>query len=431
MCSEKRVDSVLGICRRQPIDCPDVISLVLDEHLAPAWASGGGRFTFRLPWVAAWDGGSEPLAWFELAAGRRVPAVTRAGDRIVLHFDPEAAIRFLLEERYYQPVVPVHTRFPIHHHYLPGQLRVAAAQLITSWQRRRDRGAHFPTWPIVPGVELLRAVVAGAERMAGWRDAPVALWPDGKRFAVALTHDVDTAQGLRQAERFARIEHDAGVVSAWYVVPRRFQLDHAVLQALAGAGHEIGCHGYDHRNRTPFLPRAAISARLEECRPFLEDYAVQGYRSPGLLRTSALYAELSARFVYDTSAPDTEWYTGIAPYNGCCTVLPFWRGQLLILPVTLPLDALLIHYGLAPRKILELWRAKIDWIARVGGLAVITTHTELQYSANPAMLAVYRELLTELTGRHEAWLTRPADIASWWLASGADPLASIAILNQS
>jgi len=126
---------------------------------------------------------------------------------------------------------------------------------------------------------------------------------------------------------------------------------------------------------------------------------VTGFRSPGLLRTAGLFALLGRYFRYDSSVPDTEMYTGAGWRNGCCSVLPFARSGLLEVPITLPLDASLIHYRYGPRGILRTWLDKAEWLAAVGGLAVVDTHPEPQYSGNRSMLRVYRELLDRLKER--------------------------------
>jgi peptidoglycan/xylan/chitin deacetylase (PgdA/CDA1 family) len=51
---------------------------------------------------------------------------------------------------------------------------------------------------------------------------------------------------------FLDIEETAGARSTSFVVPCAWPLDHGLLQQLHDRGHEIGVHGYDHANRTPF-----------------------------------------------------------------------------------------------------------------------------------------------------------------------------------
>jgi peptidoglycan/xylan/chitin deacetylase (PgdA/CDA1 family) len=389
----------------------------VDERLRPAWATKGQGFRIRLPAIYRSQVDGESLADF-VVGNQRMPLILWRNNALILNFDPERTVRYLLEEQYFQPQRPSHTYLPFHHHYIPGCLRRWFARLSTARQRRHLRKDVFPTWPKAEAVELVRSLLSKACQLLG-RDTPdpTAIWPEGKRFAVSLCHDVDSARGLSNAERFTRLEQKYGMVSAWYVVPRRCASAKGQLRSLLEQGHEIGCHGYDHRNRTPYLPPELIEQRLAGFQDFFDNYQIEGYRSPGLLRTASLYKVLPSFFGYDSSVPDTEWFTGVSAANGCCTVFPFWRDGILILPLTVPQDALLIHYGYKPAQILEEWIKKIEWIEQVGGLAMVTTHPEDHYSARPEMLRIYGQLLSYLATKGHAWLARPVDIGRWWEAA--------------
>jgi len=331
--------------------------------------------------------------------------IARDGAGTTSAFDPEATLAYYREEGYLPPPRrPWTMGLPFHHHLIPGPCRRLAGQALSLLDSRRGPPAQafYPAWPKEPVVAaLLLALEGGPLTPSGPEAAPprAGATPPPAEFAFALSHDVDTAHGQRLAGRVAEIEAAAGLVSTWFFVPRHYRLDRGLLAELRAGGHEIGCHGYDHSGSLPFEPEEKARAKLESLRPFLEENGVTGFRSPGLLRTAGLFALLGRYFRYDSSVPDTEMYTGAGWRNGCCSVRPFARGRLLEIPITLPLDAALIHYRYGPRRILRTWLDKADWLAAVGGLAVVDTHPEPQYSGSRSMLRVYRELLDRLKER--------------------------------
>ncbi len=340
------------------------------------------------------------MAWFRpkgAAADILVAARTPGG--LDVAFDVETTVEYYAAERYLPFIRPWHTRLPFHHHIVPGFARHLAGILFSAIdvRRRPPSQPFYPAWPIEP-VGAALDYLSGASAAQAERDGRLS-----GRLLYVLSHDVDTAAGQARVGLLAEEEAKRGLVSTWFIVPRHFRLDEGLLDELGRAGHEIGCHGYDHSGRLPFLTTSEIRARFEEVRPFLEAHRVCGFRSPGLLRTRNLLEALGAYFRYDSSVPDTEAYTGAGYRNGACQVRPFMRDGVLEMPITVPLDAALLHYGYRPDAILELWRRKLTWLRQVGGLAVVDTHPEPQYSGNPAMKAVYGRLLDTL-----AEIGRPA-----------------------
>ena len=115
----------------------------------------------------------------------------------------------------------------------------------------------FPSWPLDDGVNrLLRlraAILASRDTRAGalrW------FWPSGNRAALILSHDVESAEGIRLAVDLADLEESLGFRSAfnfgaWYHV------DPGILRELTSRGFEVGMHGIVH-DRSLFSSRAAF-----------------------------------------------------------------------------------------------------------------------------------------------------------------------------
>ena len=164
-------------------------------------------------------------------------------------------------------------------------------------------------------------------------------------------------KGLANVERLLEIERRHGVVSAWFFVAEDYAVDPAVLEAVRAAGCEVGLHGLHHNGRL-FQSRAHFERQLPRIRRYLREWGAEGFRSPSTHRNAAWMPELGAR--YDSSFPDTHPFD--AQPGGCCSILPYFLGDLVELPITLPQDHTL--FELLQERDISLWRKKAGWIAR-------------------------------------------------------------------
>ena len=404
---------------QQPPGLLELIPRRVEGWSWPDWIRPGERIPLVATLPAAGVGAAgEVIA--ELCDGRvRRPAVTLEQGRPVLQFDPYAALQQILGERYVRLSRPIHTYGQLSRvvNLLPGTVRFWGHRVVSALERVRARQVSalpFPEFPRDRAVELLRLL---ARRARGLPDRPT-VWP-GAQAVVLLTHDVDTAEGQRLIPQVASVERRLGFCSCWYVVGRRYPLDHRLLGELRREGHEIGLHGTHHDCRLAYLSPRAMARRLDRCRPMIERHQVQGFRSPALLMTDELARQLRDRFVYDSSMPDSDVDTICAPHRGCSTVFPFYRDGLLELPLTLPLDDRLLLLGQSPEQQQQTWQQKIAWIRQVGGMIVVTTHVEPHLGASAELLAVYKELLQWLRQQTSVKPLLPRQVAQLW-SGGVD-----------
>ena len=294
----------------------------------------------------------------------------------------ERDVASLRERRAFTDAAPPSARLPFAYHAVPGWARAIAASAMGRWNRRRaDVWASFPRWPIDLSADALQDLAPTAPDAAP-RPAPV-----------VLTHDIDSAEGLKNlVERFLPLEESAGSRSTSYIVPCAWRVDDGLVREVKARGHEVGVHGYDHANRTPFAAPAERARRLDAARGFAERYGATGYRAPSFLRTRALLRDLSARYRYDSSIPSSGGLFP-TPNNGCATARPFLVEQIVELPVTLPRDGALRFLGHRPDEILRLWIDCAAFVARARGVVVLLTHCERRFSGHPAMLDAYRRFL--------------------------------------
>jgi peptidoglycan/xylan/chitin deacetylase (PgdA/CDA1 family) len=293
---------------------------------------------------------------------------------------------------------PASSRLPVSYQVVPGWARALAASIVGRVKRRSmSQWAAFPMYPL----DLSADFVADLERPAR-RRPPFT--------PVLVSHDIDSAEGLRNlVTNFLPLEEAVGARSSNYIVPCRWPLDAGLIREVRRRGHEVGVHGTDHSNRTPFADADERRQRLDRARPFAEQYDAIGYRAPSLLRTRALLDDLARRYRYDSSIPTAGGLFPV-PNNGCASARPYYIGSLAEVPLSLPRDGSLRFLGFAPREILTFWLDCAARIAASGGVVVLLTHCERRFSGNRPMLDAYREFLEAIAADSRYTFALPSDV---------------------
>ena len=107
-------------------------------------------------------------------------------------------------------------------YFLPRRLQVAL-------RKGRTLGmvnSYEYIWPIFK---------EAAKKPEGW-----AGWPDNKKFALVLTHDVEKDAGQRKCKDLFAIEEKLGFRSCFYFVPERYNVSGELRQYLLDNGFEVG-----------------------------------------------------------------------------------------------------------------------------------------------------------------------------------------------
>ena len=121
----------------------------------------------------------------------------------------------MLRNEIYYPLKPL----------IPSGVRRALRQYVAARIRQRTQYV----WPIYPGSELAPA---------GWQG-----WPQGRRFAVVLTHDVERERGLDQCRDLMQLEDELGFKSSFNFVPEgSYHLPTELRQELTDKGFQVGVH---------------------------------------------------------------------------------------------------------------------------------------------------------------------------------------------
>jgi hypothetical protein len=232
-------------------------------------------------------------------------------------------------------------------------------------------------------------------------------WPKRKRFALVLTHDVETDKGQSYVRAVADLDESLGFRSSFNFVPERYPLDTGLMQELRQRGFEVGVHGLNHDGKL-FSSYTEFKRRAERINHHLRALGAVGFRSPLTHRHPEWMQALDIE--YDLSFFDTDPLEAMP--GGVMSIWPFTIGRFVELPYTLAQDCTLsvILHETTPR----LWLQKVDFVKRYHGMALVNTHPD--YLKDPATWNVYAEFLQAMRRQEGYWHALPRDVARWWQA---------------
>lgn len=396
--------------------CPDHLAVLATADPLPA-EPGYFRFGDAICYGRQAVGKPSPRPDADLVDVSR--GVASADGQVLLPFDLSEVLDNLRHERYPRALGAVErlsgssasrALYYSLRPYLPVGVRKHIQKL--SWQGWKR--IAFPRWPVDVTVETLMKRAAGLvlER-GGAREIPfIWFWPDGAPGCVMMTHDVEGAAGAAFCGELMDLDESFGVRSAFQVVPdppwsSNGDTGHLVDE-VKRRGFEVNVHDLSHDgrlfgNREVFLRRAAdINARGRE-------FGSRGFRSGAMYRRQDWFPDLD--FAYDMSVPNV---AHLEPQRGgCCTVMPFFCGGVLELPLTTAQDYTLFH--VLGDYSTGLWREQMGMVLEQNGLVSFIAHPD--YLREPRAREVYTELLGLLVRLREergAWIALPAEIDGWW-----------------
>lgn len=302
----------------------------------------------------------------------------------------------LLHRSYYsvRPLLPVHLRRHLQKLYL-----------------RSRKHAAFPQWPVDCTVDnLAEQFLRMAMQAKGRERVPfIWFWPEGMASAAIMTHDIETRSGLDFCDALMDLDDSFGIKSSFQVIPEtRYTVPQRFLADVRARGFEVNVHDLNHDGHL-FREREEFLRRVAKINRYLRDFDAEGFRAGVMYRNQEWYGALEAS--YDMSVPNA---AHLDPQSGgCCTVMPYFVGDVLELPVTItqdyPLFNILGDYSIA------LWQREIEIVREKHGLISFVVHPDYVIEDRPQ--ATYRQLLRHLSqirDEENVWFAMPREINEWW-----------------
>ena len=282
---------------------------------------------------------------------------------------------------------------------------------IQRFQLKGSKKLTFPSWPVDRTVEdicdqlllyILKAT--GAERV------PVIwFWPEGKCSCAIMTHDVDSELGRNSCAELMDVDDSFGIKASFQIVPERcYSVSTEFLSAIRSRGFEIGVQDLNHDGLL-FSERKEFLRRAKLINQYAKAYDARGFRGAVLYRNPNWLAALD--FSFDMSSPNV---AHLDPQRGgCCTIMPYFIGNILELPVTTTQDYMLFH--LLDERSIDLWKTQIDLITERNGLISFIVHPD--YAMAREVKPLYKDLLRHLRDMQTVraiWTTVPSEVERWW-----------------
>ena len=311
--------------------------------------------------------------------------------------------------------------------FVPKSIRTAIRRKLAMRLRKNVGGV----WPIMPGSEC------PPENWPGW--------PEGKKFAFILTHDVESKAGLGRCRSLMQLELDFGFRSSFNFIPEgSYRVPAELRQELTANGFEVGIHDLKHDGRL-FSSRRKFKRRAERINRYAREWGASGFRSGFMLRNLDWLHDLNVQ--YDASTFDTDPFE--PQPQGRHTIFPFWipnpNGEssghqhsainsssngYVELPYTLPQDFTL--FVLLQEKTPEIWMRKLDWIAQHGGMALVDVHPDYLCFDNAIAtsreypVALYKSFLDYVSRHYNGafWNSTPSKVAQFCAGIAKAPKSS-------
>ena len=395
--------------------CPDHFAQVtLSGELSPY----AGYFRF----------GEDTICYGQVASGSlgnlgtddlwdAAATTTTEGAALRLPFEPEQIIDNLRFERYVanshgrerglDARSAVRSAYYIVRPMLPVQVR----KHLQRWHLAGWETIPFPRWPVDRTVEhIFERQLASLLRSGSVESIPfIWFWPHGLPSCAIVTHDVETAVGRDFCRRLMDIDESVAVKSSFQIVPEsRYAVTARFLDDIRERGFEVNVHDLNHDGQL-FRDRDEFLRRAERINRYRKDFRADGFRSAVLYRNLEWYDALD--FAYDMSVPNV---AHLDPQRGgCCTVMPYFIGEILELPLTTTQDYSRFH--VLNEYSIELWKRQVALVTERHGLVSFNIHPD--YVRETRAQHAYQALLDYLTGlrsKKKIWMALPGEVNQWW-----------------
>lgn len=339
------------------------------------------------------------------------------GTRVSLPFQLDEIVDYLRFERYLRPNSSAAGKYDRKSWLFDGYYLVRPLLPVVLRKRLQRLGLRgwdkilFPRWPLDCSVEHILETGLGLLLQAhGVERIPfVWFWPEGYQACAIMTHDVETKAGRDFCGTLMDMNDGYGLKSSFQVVPEeRYKVPEEYLDSIRGRGFEIGLHGLNHDGYL-FAEYSGFLRQAGKINDYSRRWGAKGFRSPVMYRNLDWYGAFE--FSYDMSVPNVGHLD--PQRGGCCTVFPYFVGDILELPLTTLQDYSL--FNILNSRSLELWQEQCRKILDKHGLMSFLIHPD--YIIQPRYRGVYGKLLdhlADLSCQHHIWKALPGDLDVWW-----------------
>jgi len=246
-------------------------------------------------------------------------------------------------------------------------------------------------------------------------------WPNGKRFALVLIHDVDTQKGYDNILPLIQLEENLQFKSSINIVPEKYPVSMQLIQTIKERGFGVGVHGLIHDGKLYFSKRI-FDRRAKRINYYFKKWGSRTFSSPCMHHNLAWMHALDS--ICSTTTFDTDPFE---PQNDPVgTIFPFWvqpnpfKKGYIELPYTLPQDFTL--FVLMKESTNNIWKSKLDWIAAKGGMVLLNSHPDymnfsLRKKSNFQEYSVgyFTDFLRYIKRRYNGkyWLALPEELAEY------------------
>ena len=318
-------------------------------------------------------------------------------ERYTAHFRDEGRVlNDALRKTYYfmRPLLGVVVRRPLQRWFLRGWDKIC-----------------FPSWPVDSTVDRIhRKLLALSLRKQELESTPfIWFWPDGFSSCAIMTHDVEEEEGKNFCGALMDLDQLYGIHSAFQLVPQgRYTVSKSFRENITSRGFEVNVHDLTHDGRL-YAEYAEFLRRAKLINSYAREFEAQGFRSGILYRNADWFSAFE--FSYDMSLPNV---AHLDPQRGgCCTVMPFFVGNIIELPLTCAQDYTL--FQILGDYSTSLWKRQISLVQEEHGLISFIVHPD--YIIERRARAIYKALLehlAELRAQGAIWTALPKDVADWW-----------------
>ncbi|MBW8003367.1 MAG: glycosyltransferase [Planctomycetes bacterium] len=200
-------------------------------------------------------------------------------------------------------------------------------------------------------------------------------WPKGKRFALVLTHDVESTRGLSRCEQIVEAEKELGFRSCFSFVPKRYEVSSEMVDFLWRNEFEVAVHGLYHDGKL-YDSHKLFLKRAFQINSYINRWNSRGFYSPSMHHNLEWIHDLHIE--YDNSTFDIDPFEPQS--DGVGTIFPFivrkpdGSHSYVELPYTLPQDFTV--FVIMQEESADVWRKKLRWIVEHNGMVLLKTHPD-------------------------------------------------------